>query len=412
MRGADILHVDLDAFYASVEQMLNPELRGKPIGVGGGVILASSYEAKRFGVSSGMNARQARALCPGLIIVDGHFSEYQRLADEVFEICEQFTPNVERISIDEAFLDVAGSRHLFGAPGVLGESLRARVAESVGLPISVGVARTKFLAKVASQVAKPDGLIHVAPTDELSFLHPLPVRLMWGVGPVTEQRLADAGIATIGELAMTPERTLSGMLGKGSGRHLHVLAWNQDPRPVAGRPRAKSVGAQSAFPRTTPTPDLVNEVLGSLTDRVGRRLRAKDRSGRTVTVRMRFAGMERITRSHTTSQPISSTAAILRIARHLAWSGLDDYDPLPQVTLLGIAVSNLKVGTSLQLELDLDGGDVVRPGSDEGRRRWQLDRSVDSIRDRFGSQIVAPARSLARTTRSVPDGFRELAERD
>ena len=247
--GATILHADLDAFYASVEQLLDPTLRGKPIAVGGGVVLAASYEAKRYGVRGGMGGRRARALCPDLIFVGGHFSEYQRLGDQVIDIMRDFTPLVERISIDEAFLEVAGSVHLFGSPTMMAVEIRRRTRDETGLPVSVGIARTKHLAKIASQVAKPDGLVAVEPEDELSFLHPLPVELMWGVGPVTQARLAERGITTIGELAATPGRSLQNLLGRAVGTKLGSLAWNQDPRSIETTHRAGSVGAQSALGR-------------------------------------------------------------------------------------------------------------------------------------------------------------------
>src|SRR5499425_2666947 len=204
--SATILHADLDAFYASVEQLLDPSLRGKPIAVGGGVVLAASYEAEAFGVGSGMSGRRARELCPQLIFVGGHFHEYQRLGDAAIDVLNDFTPLVERISIDEAFADVAGCTHLFGSPAAIARTIRRRVRDELGLPISVGVARTKHLAKIASQVAKPDGLVVVDPESELDFLHDLPVELMWGVGPVTRARLAENGVRTIGQLAQRPEQ--------------------------------------------------------------------------------------------------------------------------------------------------------------------------------------------------------------
>ena len=246
---ATILHADLDAFYASVEQLLNPSLRGKPIAVGGGVVLAASYEAKAFGVHGGMSGRTARELCPELVFVGGHFSEYQRLGDAAIAILGDFTPLVERISIDEAFADVAGCTHLFGAPAEIAAPIRQRVRTELGLPISVGVARTKHLAKIASQVAKPDGLVVVDPATELEFLHDLPVGLMWGVGPVTKAKLADQGIVTIGQLANTPGRSLERLLGHAVGEKLRSLAWNRDPREIRTHHRARSAGAQSALGR-------------------------------------------------------------------------------------------------------------------------------------------------------------------
>ena len=305
--GPNILHADLDAFYASVEQLLNPTLRGKAIAVGGGVVLAASYEARAFGVHGGMSGRQAKQLCPQLIFVSGHFAEYQRLADEVMTILGDFTPHVQRVSIDEAFLDVSGSVHLFGQPAVIGQRIRARVRDEVGLPISVGAAATKHLAKIASQVAKPDGLVVVDPTHELEFLHPLPVGLVWGIGPVTQRRLADRGIHTIGQLADSPTDSLEQFLGRALGRKVGALAANRDHRKVQPNGRAGSVGAQSAFGRRFPTDEVLAAVLGHLADRVASRLRAKRRAGRTVTVRVRFTNMKATTRSRTSPDPVATT---------------------------------------------------------------------------------------------------------
>ncbi|MDH3540527.1 MAG: DNA polymerase IV, partial [Acidimicrobiia bacterium] len=251
--AATILHADLDAFYASVEQLLDPSLRGKPIAVGGGVVLAASYEAKAFGVRGGMPGRRARELCPQLRFVGGHFKEYQRLGDAAIDVVRDFTPLIERISIDEAFAEVAGSVHLFGSPASMARTIRSRVRDEVGLPISVGVARTKHLAKIASQVAKPDGMVVVEPETELDFLHDLPVALMWGVGPVTRARLAEIGVLTIGQLADTPGRSLEKLLGRAVGGKLGALAWNRDPREIETHHRARSVGAQSALGRRPAT---------------------------------------------------------------------------------------------------------------------------------------------------------------
>src|SRR5712692_6882969 len=245
--AATILHADLDAFYASVEQLLDPSLRAKPIAVGGGVVLAASYEAKAFGIRGGMPARRARELCPQLIFVGGHFKDYQRLGDAAINVLNDFTPLVERISIDEALADVTGCTHLFGSPAEIATAVRRRVRSEIGLPISVGVARTKHLAKIASQVAKPDGLVVVDPVRELEFLHPLPVELMWGVGPVTRTRLAERGIRTIGDLAATPSPSLQHLLGDAVGGKLASLATNKDPRAIETTRRASSMGAQSAL---------------------------------------------------------------------------------------------------------------------------------------------------------------------
>ena len=275
--GATILHADLDAFYASVEQLLDPRLRNRPIAVGGGVVLAASYEAKAFGVTGGMSGRRARQLCPNLTFVGGHFREYQRLGDAAIKVLHDFTPEVERISIDEAFADVTGSVHLFGSPTEIATEIRRRVRDELGLPISVGVATTKHLAKVASQVAKPDGLVVVEAGTERAFLDPLPVGLLWGVGPVTRERLAAQGIHTIGALAATSPTSLQHLLGDAVGTKLGSLALNADPRRIETRRRARSVGAQSALGRQTVDDALLQTTLGHLADRVATRLRAKDR---------------------------------------------------------------------------------------------------------------------------------------
>src|SRR5262245_39264598 len=285
---ATILHADLDAFYASVEQLLDPSLRGKPIAVGGGVVLAASYEAKAFGVHSAMPGWKARELCPHLIFVGGHFDDYQRLGDAAIGVLGDYTPLVERISIDEAFADVAGCTHLFGRPDEIARTIRRRVRQEIGLPISIGVARTKHLAKIASQVAKPDGLIVVDPATELEFLHDLPVELMWGVGPVTAARLAENGVRIIGQLAQRPEQWLERLLGHALGDKLAALAWNRDPRTIKPHRRAHSAGAQSAMGRKPAEEQIFRPALRHLADRVASRLRAKTRLGRTVTVRVRF----------------------------------------------------------------------------------------------------------------------------
>ncbi len=414
--GPTILHADLDAFYASVEQLLVPALRGRAVAVGGsaqgGVVLAASYEAKAHGVAGAMPGWRARQLCPDLVFVRGHFGEYQRLADRVMEILGDVTPLVERISIDEAFLDVTGSTHLFGPPDVIGASLRRRVRNEVGLPISVGAARTKHLAKVASQVAKPDGLMVVEPAREREFLDPLPVDLMWGVGPVTRQRLAERGITTIGQLAGTPSAAVVHLLGDAAGHRLSALAVNEDPRRLVRSGRARSVGAQSALGRCRPTPELVREVLAHLADRVTGRLRAKHRAARTVGVRVRFAGLRSVTRSHTLPAPVAATLTVTEIAEQLVWQALGDRgNDRPEITLLAVSLSNLVEARGLQSELALEPDDPHRPGSVSGTARWAVDASVDAVREKFGRDAVGYLPALARS-RGVPDEFRELAERD
>ncbi len=411
-RGASILHADLDAFYASVEQLLDPSLRHRPIAVGGGVVLAASYEARSFGVSAGMPGWRARQLCPGLMFVPGHFREYQRLGDQVIEVLGAFTPVVERISIDEAFLDVAGAVHMFGPPATIAAAIRGRVRGEVGLPLSVGVARTKHLAKVASQVAKPDGLVVVPAGAERAFLEPLPVGLLWGVGPVRQAQLAEAGIFTVGQLAAVHSDVLDSLLGKGAGGKLAALATDVDPRRVEQPRRAVSIGAQAALGRRTATSELLHSALGYLADRVAGRLRAAGRAARTITVRVRFPGLRSVTRSMTVRPAISETLTLTELAVELAVTALAQQRGEPEVTLLAISASNL-VEPALQLELPLEAGAPRRGAGDgAGTARWLLDRSVDGIRARFGHQAVGYAAVVFSDMDRVPEAFRELAQHD
>src|SRR5580692_5550110 len=410
---ASILHADLDAFYASVEQLLDPSLRGKPIAVGGGVVLAASYEAKAFGVRGGMPGRQARELCPQLTFVSGHFQHYQQLGDAAIKVVNDFTPLVERISIDEAFADVAGCTHLFGPPADIARTIRRRVRAELGLPISVGVARTKHLAKIASQVAKPDGLVVVDPDTELDFLHDLPVELMWGVGPVTKARLAGIGVLTIGQLAKMPGRSLERLLGPAAGEKLAALAWNRDPREIRTHHRARSAGAQSAIGKKPAEERVFRPTLAHLADRIGARLRAKSLAGRTVTVRVRFADLHSVTRSVTLDAPISATASLAEIAEDLVRTALADHPDEKTLSLLAISVSHLEKHWKLQLELPLGLEDEKRrPGTKRGIARWAADRAIDMIRDRFGWDAVGYGSVVLGLSRSVPDEFRELAEKE
>lgn len=411
--GATILHADLDAFYASVEQLLDPSLRGRAIAVGGGVVLAASYEAKAFGVSGGMSGRRARQLCPHLTFVGGHFTEYQRLGDAAIDVLHDFTPEVERISIDEAFCDVSGSVHLFGAPGEIASTIRRRVRDELGLPISVGVATTKHLAKVASQVAKPDGLVVVEAGREQAFLDPLPVGLLWGVGPATKARLANRGIHTIGALAQTSPGALTSLLGNAVGAKLGSLATNADPRRIETSRRARSVGAQSALGRRAVDDGLLQNTLGHLADRVATRLRAKERAGRTVTVRVRFPDMESVTRSSTLGTAVSTTRTLTEVAVGLVRGALADHPSAREISLLAISVSNLVSECPMQLELPLGlSAEEPRPGRTTGSARRALDRAVDEARARFGPNSIAYAPVHFRPDGGVPDAFRELAEAD
>lgn len=381
--GASILHADLDAFYASVEQRDDPRLRGRPVIVGGGVVLAASYEAKARGVRSAMGGQQARRLCPDAIVVPPRMSAYTAASRAVFEIFRQTTPLVEGLSIDEAFLDVGGLWRLVGAPAEIAERLRREVRERVHLPITVGVARTKFLAKVASGVAKPDGLLVVAPDAELAFLHPLPVERLWGVGPVTSAKLRERRIRTVGEVARLGEAALVSMLGSGAGRHLHALAHNRDPRSVQVGRRRGSMGAQHALSRTPHAPAELDAILAGLVDRVSRRMRAAGRSGRTVVLRLRFGDYTRATRSHTIGKATADTTPLLAAARALLRAALTDIDRRG-VTLIGVSVGNLD-DNPVQPELPFHRD----PGA-------ELDAAVDAVRDRFGSTALTRAVLLGR----------------
>jgi len=410
---ATILHADLDAFYASVEQLLDPRLCGKPIAVGGGVVLAASYEAKAFGVQSGMSGWRARQLCPKLTFVSGHFGEYQRLGDAAIRIVGDYTPLVERISIDEAFADMDGCAHLFGSPAEIACTIRRRVRAELGLPISVGVARTKHLAKIASQVAKPDGLVVVDPARELDFLHELPVELMWGVGPVTKARLAEVGVVTIGQLARAPGGSLEQLLGPAAGEKLAALAWNRDAREIQTHRRARSAGAQSAFGKQAAKESLYRPTLRHLADRIGARLRAKCLRGRTITIRVRFADLHSVTRSITLDAPISATTTLAEVAEELVRAVLAQHAVPPKISLLAISVSHLTKDSEVQLDLPLGLKDDGRsPGSRKGMARWAADRAVDRIRKRFGWEAIGYGSVVLGIDQSVPAEFRVLAEKE
>jgi DNA polymerase-4 len=413
VRTATILHADLDAFYASVEQLLDPSLRRRPIAVGGGVVLAASYEARVLGVRAGMARWRASQLCPSLRFVGGHFAEYQRLGDQVIDVLGDFTPLVERISIDEAFLDVRGAVHLFGPPSDIAAAIRLRVRNEIGLAISVGVARTKHLAKVASQVAKPDGLVVVEPDEESTFLNPLPVEMMWGVGPATRTRLDGAGIRTIGELASTPSPLLARLLGGAVGDKLASLATNIDPRQIETARRLGSVGAQAALGRQRATHQLVRSTIAYLADRVASRLRAASRAGRTINVRVRFTDLRSVTRAVTLPAAISATLTLTDVAVDLVGAALADHPRESQITLLGVSVSNLVAESALQLEFPLDWTeDWHRPGTATGAMRWGVDRSMDAVRARFGRGAVGYGAVMMSDVSRVPEGLRELAERN
>ena len=374
--AASILHADLDAFYASVEQRDDPGLRGRPVIVGGGVVLACSYEAKARGVRTARGGRMARLLCPDAIVVSPRMSAYSEASKAVFEVFRDTTPLVEGISIDEAFLDVGGLHKISGTPVAIAAQLRAKVLERVGLPITVGVARTKFLAKVASRVAKPDGLLVVPPDAELDFLHPLHVQMLWGVGAITAEKLHQYGIRTVGHVARLAEAELVSILGVASGRHLYALAHNRDPRPVVVGKRRGSIGSQRAMGRGPHAAADVDATLAGLVDRVTRRMRAANRPGRTITLRLRFDDFTRATRSRTLLRATVQTQTILDAARGLMTTAA----PLIAergLTLVGISVGNLGKHGYVQMELPFQAPD-----------RDSLDAALDAIRDRYGSSSV------------------------
>lgn len=379
-----ILHADVDSFFASVEQRDDPRLRGRPVIVGGGVVLAASYEAKAYGIRTAMGGRQARRLCPHAIVVSPRMHAYAEASRAVFRVFEDATPLVEGLSIDEAFLDVRGMERIAGPPSAIAARLRREVRERVGLPITVGVARTKFLAKVASGVAKPDGLLVVPPEGELDFLHPLPVERLWGVGPKTAGRLHERGIRTVGQVALLTQEALVAMLGRAAGRHLHALAHNHDRRRVRSGRRRGSIGSQRALGWRQRPHEEIDATLVALADRVTGRMRRASRSGRTVVLRVRFDDLGRMTRSRTLPRATAETEVILRVAREL----LAAAEPLIDargLTLLGLAVANLEDARAVQLVLPFDAAGGVA-----------LDLAVDEIRGRYGTAAITRAVLLGR----------------
>jgi len=405
-----ILHADLDAFYAAVAVLEDPKLAGKPVAVGAGVVLSCTYEAKAYGVSGGMRTVDARALCPNLIIVDGTFGAYSEYSKTVFAIFESYTPLVEPLSIDEAFMDVTGSIHLLGSPAHIARSIRKDVKGQTGLAVSVGVTARKFLSKIASQVAKPDGMIVVLPGEEMEFLHPLSVSYLWGVGPVTQKRLKQYGIQTIGEIADTPVDALSSTLGTSAAHHLHALANNEDPRPVKRTRTAKSVSAQSAMRAQRRSMDELMPVLLRLTDRVASRLRAKDRSARTITVRVRFGDLSAVSRSETLHTPTASTSAMVDVEKRLLKKVLDEY-PKHEITLLAVAAAGLGVDEPIQLALGVS-EDQTGGGTPQELSSSALDESVDELRRRFGKDIVTHGSDLLSGRSSHTDGLSDVMRKD
>ncbi|MBD0290737.1 MAG: DNA polymerase IV [Thermoleophilia bacterium] len=383
---ATILHADADSFYASVEQRDDPRLRGRPVIVGVGVVLAPSYEAKAYGVRTAMSGRRARRLCPEAVVVAPRMSAYAEASKAMFRVFGDATPLVEGLSIDEAFLDVRGLERIAGTPTEIAVRLRRDVRERVGIPVTVGVARTKFLAKVASAVAKPDGLLAVPPERELAFLHPLPVEALWGVGAVTARKLRARGLLTVGQVARTAEGELVALLGRAAGRHLHALAHNRDPRPIHPGRRRRSIGSQRALGRSPRSPEELDTIVIGLVDRVTRRMRVAGRVGRTVVLRLRFGDFARATRSHTLPQATAHTETILATARALLATAMPTVERRG-VTLVGIAVANLENDDAVQLALAFD-----RHGGPA------LDAALDEVRRRYGSDSVKRAVLLGHST--------------
>jgi DNA polymerase-4 len=389
--NATILHADLDSFYASVEQRDDPRLRGRPVIVGGGIVLAASYEAKRRGVYTPMPEHKARRLCPDMVVVPPRFDAYTEASKAVFEVFHDTTPLVEGLSIDEAFLDVGGLWRIAGEPVEIARRLRVAVLDRVGLPITVGVARTKFLAKVASGVAKPDGLLLVEPDREFEFLHPLPVGKLWGVGPITERKLNDRGIRTVGEVAALGESHLVAILGVAGGRHIYALSHNRDPRPVVTGKRRGSIGSQSAMGRGPKTAETIDALLLGIVDRVTRRMRNAERGGRTVTLRFRYDDFTRATRARSLAHPTAATEPIADVAMSILHSERGTIES-KGLTLLGLSVGNLS-------SIPPDARGVEQMVLPFGRKdRSLLDGALDDLRRRFGNKALTRASLLGRRT--------------
>lgn len=381
------MHADADAFFASVEQRDDPSLRGRPVAVGGGVVMAASYEARRHGVRGGMGGRRARRLCPGLIVVPPRFAAYVEASARLFEIFEDTAPVVEGLSLEEAFLDVHGLERVTGTPREIGVRLRRVVRERLGLSLTVGLASTKVLAKLASRLAKPDGLLLVPLGAEREFLHPQPVELIWGIGPATARRLHAYGITTAGRAARLGEEHLTAILGPAAGRYVHAVVNNRDLRRVRGGRSRRSVGSQSAgrHPR-----DRLDPVLVGLVDRIAYRMRSAGRSGRTVVLRLRFEDFSRATRSLTLREPTAATGTILVAARELLAAAQPVIDERG-ITLLGLSVTNLD-DRARQRQLAIP----FEPPGVAG-----LDVAIDTVRGRFGRDAITLAVLLDRRLRTT-----------
>ncbi len=385
-RHRSILHADADAFFASVEQRDDPSLRDRPLVVGKGVVMAASYEARRHGIHGGMNGRRARRLCPGLIAVSPRFDAYVEASRALFDVFRRFAPVVEGLSMEEAFLDVTGLEGVLGAPPEIADRLRGEAREEVGLAVTVGVARTKTLAKMASRAAKPDGVLVVSPDGERDFIGPLPVESLWGVGPATARALHDLGVRTVDEIAVMPVSALATAVGNHAAHHLNAVANCRDARRVRTNRSRRSIGSQTAFPGGPKTDPEV--ILAEVVDRVSRRMRKGRRIGRTVVLRLRFGDFKRATRSQTLRRATSAHETILLAARSL----LADAQPVISrrgLTLIGVAVTNIEpAGTGEQLELWAQ------------RRAERLDTAIDELRERFGNAVIARTPQLGREARS------------
>jgi DNA polymerase IV len=390
-RHGTILHADADSFFASVEQRDEPSLRGRPVVVGMGVVMAASYEAKAFGITGGMGGGRARQLCPDAVFVPARFDAYVEASRDLFSVFEQTAPIVEGMSMEEAFLDVRGLERISGSPPVIAERLRQDVRERVGLPISVGVARTKVLSKMASGAAKPDGLLVIRPGDEAEFLHPLPVERIWGVGRATAERLHAAGVDTVGDIARTPETSLVAIVGGHAGRRLLAIATNHHYRPVRSGRRRRSYGAQRALGLRRYRRGEVEPSLDALVDRVTRRMRTAHRVGRTVILRMRFGDYSRATRSATLTRATSESRPIKLAARGLLEATRDVIDRRG-LTMVGVTVTNVEPdGSGVQLRLPVD------------RPLEALDAALDELRERYGSAAITRATNIDRNPQLTAD---------
>jgi DNA polymerase-4 len=392
---AAILHVDLDAFFAAVEQLDDPSLRGKPVVVGGlgnrGVVSTASYEARKFGVHSAMPMSAARRACPHAVYLSPRMSRYQDLSRAVMAILRDVTPLVEQLSVDEAFLDVSGARRRLGTPPQIGAHIRSRIHGETGLTASIGVATTKFLAKLTSDMAKPDGMLVIEPGTERAFLAPLPLTRLWGVGPATLTKLERMGLRTIGDVAATPAELLERALGTALGTHLHALATNDDERDVTPDRDAKSIGAEETFGTDLRTREACDRELVRLCDRVGSRLRSVEITARTITLKIRFANFETRTRARTLAEPTDISAVVLDTAREL----LDEFDVRRGIRLLGVSCSQLgEPGEPAETQMLLDLVDEDTLDHERIARRAAVERAVDDVRDRFGTAAVQPATLL------------------